>query len=117
MSFLQSGFIPGDSTINQLTFLYHNFCEALDVGKEVKNVFCDISKTFDRVRHAGLVYKLEAAGFTGAVLEWFRNYLSDRRQRVVLPNGSSDWTYIRAGVPQGSNLYPLLFLLYISDSH
>ena len=55
LSSLQSGFIPGDSTVNQLTFLYHTFCEALDAGKEVRAVFCDISKAFDRAWHAGLI--------------------------------------------------------------
>ena len=55
LSSLQSGFIPGDSTVNQLTYLYNTFCQALDVGKEVRVVFCDISKAFDRVWHAGLL--------------------------------------------------------------
>ena len=64
---------------------------------------------------AGLIHKLEAAGVTEEALEWFRNYLSNRRQRVVLPGASSDWAYIRAGVPQGSILGPLLFLVYIND--
>ena len=115
LSSLQSGFIPGDSTVNQLAYLYHTFCEALDAGKEVRAVFCDISKAFDRVWHAGLIHKLEVAGVTEEALEWFRNYLSNRRQRVVLPGASSDWAYIRAGVPQGSILGPLLFLVYIND--
>ena len=100
LSSFQSGFIPGDSTVNQLAFLYHIFCEAFDSGKEVWAAFCDISKAFDRVWHAGLLYKLEAAGVTkkleaagvtGEVLKWFKSYLSDRRQRVVLPGVSSDW--------------------------
>ena len=113
LSSLQSGFIPGDSTVNKLTYLYNTFCEALDGGKEVRAIFCDISKAFDRVWHAGLLYKLEAAGVT-EVLAWFKNYLSDRKQRVVLPGVTSDWASIRAGVPQGSILGPLPFLLYIN---
>ena len=115
LSSLQSGFIPGDSTVNQLTYLYHTFFEALNAGKEVRAVFCDISKAFDRVWHKGLIHKLKAAGVAGEALSWFRNYLSDRRQRVVLPGASSDWAYIRAGVPQGPILGPLLFLVYIND--
>ena len=78
-------------------------------------VFCDISKAFDRVWHQGILLKLRVAGVSGKLLSWFRSYLSDRRQKVVLPGASSNWNFIFAGVPQGSILGPLLFLLYIND--
>ena len=91
------------------------FTEALDTGKEVRTVSCDISKAFDCVWHEGLIYKLKAACVSGDVLRWFQGYLSGRRQRVVLPGSFSEWVYINVGVPQGSILDPLLFLLYNND--
>ena len=62
---LQSGFIPGDSTVKQLLFLYNTFCKALIAGKEVQVIFCDISKAFDKVWHAGFIHKLRAACISG----------------------------------------------------
>ena len=103
----QSGFRPGDSTVNQLTYLYDTFCHALDSGEEIKVVFCDINKAFDRVWHRGLIHKLKAAGITENLLQWFTNYLENRKQHVVLSGVKSTWNYIKAGVPQGSILGPL----------
>ena len=107
----QSGFRPGDSTINLLIFLVHKIYEALEGGKEVRVVFLDISKAFDKVWHAGLLRKLEALGVQSPLLQWFESYLRNRKQRVVIERQCSDWRTINSGVPQGS----VLGLIYIND--
>ena len=111
----QSGFRPGDSTTNQLAYLYHEFSKALDLKKDVRIVFCDISKAFDRVWFDGLIYKLRNIGIGGNLLSFFKDYLSDRHQSVVIDGQTSSPGRITAGVPQGSVLGPLLFLIYIND--
>ena len=91
----QSGFVLGDSTVNKLIDIYNTFCKALDEGKEVCAIFCDISKAFDRVWHKGLLFKLKSAAVSGSLLTWFSNILNDWKQRIVLPGGSSSWSSTR----------------------
>ena len=76
----------------------------------------DISKTFDRVSHKYLLFKLKQAGINASILQWLSTYLFDRQQRVLIPGGNSSWLPVETNVPQGSILGPLVFLIYINDN-
>ena len=110
-------FRPGDSCTNQLLSLVHKIDESFDRGFEVRSIYLDVSKAFDKVKvlHEGLIFKLEQYGIEGKLLNLFKNYLSNRKQRVVLHGMESKWTEIKAGVPKGSVLGRLLFLIDIND--
>ena len=111
----QSGFLPKHSTTYQLVDIYHHVCQAIDHGQLSCNVFCDISKAFDRVWHKGLLFKLKENGIGDGLLLWLTSYLENRKQKVVIQASESNFLPLKAGVPEGSVLRPLLFLIYVND--
>ena len=86
-----------------------------DINLDVRSVFLDMSKAFDKVWHEGLLLKLKQKGINGKLLNLLKSYLSNRKQRVLLNGSESEWGEIESGVPHGSVLGPLLFLIYIND--
>ena len=110
-----AGYKKKSSTVTQLLDICQKLYKGIDSQKEVRMVFLDASKAFDRVLHAGLLFKLKQLGICQPILGWVKSYLSNRFMRVVVKGQSSSWSSIEAGVPQGSILGPLLFLIYTND--
>ena len=111
----QSGFLPKHSAVHQLIELHSTILNSLENKEFSCFIFCDFSKTFDKVWHNGLIHKINSYGIRGNLLSWFKNYLHLRKQKVVIRDSSSSLSNVSAGVPESSVFGPLLFLIYVND--
>ena len=115
LSKFQFGFLTNRSCLHKLLLFLSNVVQALNDKSQLDVVFLDFQKAFDTVSHQELLFKLSVLGITGQLLDWFAGYLTDRVHKVSLDSCSSNVLPVKSGVPQGSILGPLLFLVYVND--
>ena len=111
----QYGFLSGRSTALQLLRVLDEWSEAIDAGKEIDIIYMDYRKAFDTVPHKRLMEKVKAYGFTDTIVDWLEDFLTERKQKVLIKGHCSEEKQIKSGIPQGSVLGPFLFLIFIND--
>ena len=115
ISHRQAAYLKGDSTIQQLSIIIHKIKMAWSKGEKIQGVFLDVSAAFDKAWHKGILAKLDNNGVTGAALSFFESYLTNRTQITVIDGVKSNPKPVVSGVPQGSRLGPILWILYYND--
>ncbi|CAH1256204.1 ACSS3 [Branchiostoma lanceolatum] len=115
LSEVQSGFRPGHSTQTAVHLLTERWYKAMNEGELTGAVFIDLSKAFDTLDHTILLQKMSRYGIQGPALDWFKSYLTGRKHCTSINGATSEFHQVKYGVPQGSILGPLLFIIYVND--